>query len=107
MKQKLSKKLEFWFHLGISVMTIGITFGMATFIFSQAERSTFPWWVYLIFSVYLVFILALNHALFCKNEPEYGEKSCSLPQKHSSPDVPNAACYRANKSTNLENNGRR
>ncbi|MGZ9097506.1 MAG: hypothetical protein ACXW30_04340 [Micavibrio sp.] len=80
----MKQKLKFWFHLGISILTIGITFGIATFISSQVGKSTSPWWVYSIFSVYIIFILALNHALFSKEQYEDEKKSCPLPQKHSS-----------------------
>ena len=68
--QHQSRKLEFWFHLGVGILTLAVMIGMAAFISSQVEKGMFPWWVYLLFAVYTIVILAIDHALFCRNLPE-------------------------------------
>ena len=73
MKQSPSKSLEFWFHLWIGLLTIGITIGMALFIGSQVEKNMFPWWAYPALAIYFLAILFLDDALFGTDKSEHKE----------------------------------
>ncbi len=68
MKQPPLKRLAFWFHFGISILTSGISFGMAFFIAGQGTQSSFPWWIYILFALYILFIFTLDDVLFEKKE---------------------------------------
>ncbi len=105
MKQQPSRKLEFWFHLGIGILTIGIMFAMAGFISSQVMQSMLPWWVYPAFAVYVLVVLATDHALFLREEFADNKKSCQLPQERSSScEVPAASFCLIEKTMKEKNN---
>ena len=92
MKKQPSKRLEFWFHFGIGILTIGIMFGMAAFISSQVGQSMFPWWVYPAFAVYVIGVLSLDHILFSQKDDVSNEKSNTINKKLLSEDSAPAFC---------------
>jgi hypothetical protein len=61
-----SSKAAFFFHLAIGLITLGLMFGIGTFIFTAVGKSTFPWWVYPAFALYSMLIVGLDHILFSK-----------------------------------------